>query len=630
MAVTLESRIDHVMLYARGARVRRVATLARPLPREVRIVGLPIAAIDDTVRVELSGGGLVRAVRTTLDLPATAPAAEVTPELADARRRAALARTTQERIAHAVELAEAAPIALADPTDEPPAAWTDVIAARRALLVARGQRELALREQLAVAARERDLADEALRIAEARAAAASTAHATKLHELRKVIELELELDDAAADGVGEVELRIEYQVASARWAPAYVARLDGETVTVELRAVVAQASGEDWNGAALALSTAEPARFAALPELHAQRIGRRQDAPVRSGFKAPPTGARALYGDYERAFPSRPSPAPTSRAPAPPPPPLELLEDGIADEVWDDEESNAKEAFHTPVGGSPPIQSLYQQDARGGGGRQMSGREELARRRAPTGAPMPSMPSMAPMASAMAAPMRNASDLKAKKQSLEAPEEAAGGMVAGMAGEVMSTPRLDYGNLRMASPSSTERGALVAAARGDVRAQAIAAEVATCIRRIAELALPSGCAASWDHTYDYAYVAEGRVDVTSDGAWTSLAIAAKPGTAKLRHVAVPREQPDAFRVAAIANPFGGPLLPGPIDIYDRGQFLVTSTVEFTPPGGTVEVGLGVDPLVKIARNTEFREEAAGMLRGALKLVHAFVIDVENL
>jgi len=93
---------------------------------------------------------------------------------------------------------------------------------------------------------------------------------------------------------------------------------------------------------------------------------------------------------------------------------------------------------------------------------------------------------------------------------------------------------------------------------------------------------------------------------------------------------VPREQADVFRLAAIVNPLDGPLLPGPIDVYDRGQFLVTSEVDYTPPGGTVEVGLGVDPQIKIARNVEYREEATGMLRGGLRLIHAIAVDVENL
>src|SRR5262249_47696749 len=102
------------------------------------------------------------------------------------------------------------------------------------------------------------------------------------------------------------------------------------------------------------------------------------------------------------------------------------------------------------------------------------------------------------------------------------------------------------------------------------------------------------------------------------------------GSAKMRHIAGAREQADVFRVAAIENPLDGPLLPGPIDIYDRGQFLVTSEVDYTPPGGRLDIGLGVDPTVKIARNVEFHEEATGVLRGGLRLIHAVSIDVENL
>ena len=156
------------------------------------------------------------------------------------------------------------------------------------------------------------------------------------------------------------------------------------------------------------------------------------------------------------------------------------------------------------------------------------------------------------------------------------------------------------------------------------------AEAAQRGARLAARALPPGCAAAWSHTYDHAFATDGAVDVASDGAWHAIAVTAADAAVALRHVAVPREQPDAFRLATIANPLAGPLLPGPIDVYDRGRFLVTSAVAYAPPGAPVEIGLGVDPAVKLARNTEFHEEPAGMLRGALKLVHAIAIDVENL
>jgi len=65
----VESRITQVTLYARGARVRRTAAIDGAASSSVRIVGLPVAVIDDTVRVE-SEGGMVVAVDVRRDAPA--------------------------------------------------------------------------------------------------------------------------------------------------------------------------------------------------------------------------------------------------------------------------------------------------------------------------------------------------------------------------------------------------------------------------------------------------------------------------------------------------------------------------------------------------------------------------------
>src|SRR5262249_13360974 len=93
---------------------------------------------------------------------------------------------------------------------------------------------------------------------------------------------------------------------------------------------------------------------------------------------------------------------------------------------------------------------------------------------------------------------------------------------------------------------------------------------------------------------------------------------------------VPRETCDVFRLARVDNPHDAPLLPGPIDVYDAGDFVLASEVTFTPPHGTLELGLGVDQKVKAARRSKVRQETAGMLRGSLRLEHELEIDVENL
>lgn len=579
----VESRIIAVTLYARGARVRRATTIAAGAAR-VRIVGLPLAVVDDTVRVEAEGGAVVASAHVGLDAPASEVAAdEDTAELRAGRLRVGLADAEVERLEAALAALAAAPIALAAAGDEPAPAWRAIVEARRALVALRAERELALRDQLAAARREADQARQVLAAVVDRERRAGSARPARLHELRKHVELEL-------TGGGGGEVYLEYQVGAARWSPSYVARFDGERVGFELRAMIAQDSGEDWTGVALRLSTAEPERFGALPELAAQRIGRRQVDAGRSGFRAPPTGAAALYLDYERAFP----------------------DPGRSGRIGSTRIAAAPSA--APPGGE--LQAMLERDAQPGAFARLDEEEPRTKRMrvAPAAA-------SAPQAMMQKSVMAGMMSLSAPVMSAPPPPPPAP--------PAAPSPRLDYANLRMAPPGSPERGTLVPAAR-DPRLAALAGGVAAAVARVTALSLPRGFVADWPHTYDYAFATDGAVDIRSDAAWHSIAVTAKLGSAKLHHVAVPREQADVFRIATLGNPLAGPLLPGPIDVYDRGSFLVTSEVDHTPAGASVEIGLGVDPAIKLARNTEFREETTGVLRGGLRLHHAIRIDVDNL
>ena len=620
---SIDARIAQVTVYSRGARIRRSITVSGPgiLPQQIRITGLPLAVIDDTVRIELEGTAIATTVRTGIDAPTESAASEDPPELRSAKRRYAIAQAEAERIAGAIERTSSSSIIEQDPSDEPPAPWAAIVTARRAVIAVHSEREHVLRGALAAAQREVDDARRGLEAAADRDRRTGTARPAKQHELRKYLDVEL----TGATG-SSITLHLEYLVAAARWAPSYVARLDGERVSVEVRAVVAQDSGEDWTGVPLRLSTAEPTQFAPLPELAAQRIGRRQQEPGRTGFRAAPIGAEGLYADYLRdVLPLRQHVhelsselARESRSKAGEATTVKIGQDDyapdsmveqdegavrrrvttLAEEVWDDASSDAKEAFETPASGRMMPQSPAPMD-----------RASATR--------------SVPEANRMKAP-------EAKK--LLAYRGAVGG--AGMAVDKTVAPpaapvaQLDYANLVMSSPASALRGRLVRAP-DDRNRNVIGESVHSAVAKLAGLALPRGCIADWSHAYDYAFATDGTVDVRADGAWHSIAVTARETSARAHHVAVPREQPDVFRVVAIANPFAGPLLPGPIDVYDRGRFLVTSSVDYTPPAATVDIGLGVDAAIKIARNTEFREEATGMLRGALRLHHTITIDVDN-
>lgn len=579
MVANVESRVVEVTVFAHGAAIRRTAIATAP--GTIRIAGLPLAAIDDTVRVEVEGGPIAVAVRVGTDVSAE-PAAEESPELRAVRRREAIATAEVVRLETALDRLAQAPVIADDDSDEAPAAWSAVLAARRTLIEVRAERERTLREQLAAGRRELDAAHREHELVAMHEALRGNAKDAKAHELRKHVELEL-VGSGAATGA---TIWLEYQVAAARWAPAYVARLEHDATRFEMRAIVAQESGEDWTGVALRLSTAEPARFSPLPELAAQKIGRRQQEPVKKGFRPPPSGSELLYSDYERTFPRPVAPVPPAsfgRARLDESAP----EEAFAQQVWDEDSSHAKDVY---------AEAPAPMKKRGGPLRAVGGAAQM-------------VPSTARAAAPLAGGAMARDEFRRRSEPVPAEPQ----------------PRLDYGNLVMAAASSPDRGRLVPAPeKRGVAARVVEAQV-----RIEQLALPVGHVDGWDHTYDYAFAGDGTVDVASDGAWHSVALTARAGEATLRHVAVPREQPDVFRVADVTNPFDGPLLPGPIDVYDRGHFLVTSQADFTPPGGHVEIGLGVDPHVKIARNAEFHEEAAGMLRGALRLVHAVTIELEN-
>lgn len=82
------------------------------------------------------------------------------------------------------------------------------------------------------------------------------------------------------DAPREAELRLSYQVAGPGWTPSYRALLDTTTrkLRIERQALVAQATGEDWRGVKLVLSTGQPRRNTAG----------RTPAPWRIGVEPPP------------------------------------------------------------------------------------------------------------------------------------------------------------------------------------------------------------------------------------------------------------------------------------------------------------------------------------------------------
>jgi hypothetical protein len=96
-------------------------------------------------------------------------------------------------------------------------------------------------------------------------------------------------------GQGTATLTLTYVTRAARWYPAYELRLEPESnrVQVAFAGRVSQETGEDWEDAALTLSTALPATATTVPALTTWKIGQRErfiptPAPVDDSWRSPP------------------------------------------------------------------------------------------------------------------------------------------------------------------------------------------------------------------------------------------------------------------------------------------------------------------------------------------------------
>ncbi len=611
MGLRVASDIDHVTVFPGSARITRIARVALTARTELQLAGLPLGLDDDSLQVTLDGPGRAADLRVTIEVTGRDEAAVDDDELHAPRRALAAAQAVREVLR--AELGELGAIATATaeprPDREAPVpAWTDALTARLAVLETRAAREAAVRDALAVAERTLLDAERALAAARDRQARAGTAR-REPGALRKTVVITVEPE---GDG-GEITVTLGYMVAGARWAPSYAARLDGAGgLRFELRASVAQATGEDWSQVRLDVSTAAPGRWLDLPELASRRIGRRQAVPARPGWRPAPLGVDAMFTDFDRGLPAQPVSVPTA-SPAPRPPPA--IQPGSP--VF------APQGFAADMVMSAPAAKSA---ARGGGG----GAERM-RRAAPAGAPPAPPAPTAQMASMASAVGGKAKAYDGAPPHDEDQDQGEGGLGGEDVELVVGAQLLVYTRLRMAGPREPRRGRLVPMTRD--QAWGVAADVAAEVSARGGPSLPPpppGLSEVSRGVYDLSFTSDGRIDLPADGSWHNLAILARDARVTLGHVVVPSVALDVYRQATMVNPLDAPLLAGPVDVYDRGELITTTTVDTTAPGATVELGLGVDGTVKVARNARFHEEVAGMLRGALKLIHEVTIDVENL
>lgn len=465
------------------------------------------------------------------------------------------------------------------------------------------------------------------------------------------------------------QLQLFYLTPGATWSPTYEVRAtpDGAHAELRLRALIAQATGEDWQGVRLSLSTADAAYVTELPTLQSLRMGRAQTSPPRTGFRPPPEGLDALFNGYDQ---EKPRPLP----PSPPPSPkkrekprreeVDITLDGPLRDLEGGGGPNTMAAqgrmrAHLPsvlpaeLGAPPP-------PARAGGFGGMPGGPPPMppSMSAPPPPPMAAAPvvARASMDMASAAPelkkkampsrARNVMAEKASKESFdegEADAEELSSLPSSPAELDASEAWMAFDALRMAGPEEPRRGRLIQAdldrqlrellsqpeLQRAVKLQLQRAQQA--VREVESITLPpmvqrvEQLRERFDHRYD----AELPLDVPSDGRLHALTLLTGRGTSSVVYRSVPGVEPVVYRELKLINPFQAPLLSGPCDLYLGAELVATSPLNKLDVGGALSLGLGLEERIKIARNVLYRETAPGFLGNTQYFEHELELSLTS-
>jgi hypothetical protein len=651
--VVCESRIESVTVYARGAVVRRRVTLPEALPEEacdVVVPGVTCLADPGSLRASLPDGREILGARARLVVPPRPEAdASLARELAELRRRHDELVTERSHAGWRRDvLASVQPepdlvrkVATIDPAER--------IADALAIVRLAGDEMSALDAKIAELGRA--IEDSSRRVEAAKVALAQASRRSAMNEAfgDAPPELSVVVRLGPRRGAGSpASLDVEYAVLAARWWPTYRARFtEGATrAALSLSALVAQATGEDWSGVRLALSTGDLLRDVRLPELTSLRLGRAQ-RPRARGYRPPPEGLDAMFEGFDRFVAEvRVTTTVTATVTAAPAtgaaygwaeaPDVAALEyDESADHGDDLDEPTAVAA----------LRDLPARARRASKPRPAAGQPPPAQAMAPgfggmaPGAPMPSA-APAPMAAAPMAEGASRSLLTRGAPKGGGALFALSGLLSddegtlGGGGATASEPTaiepadawLDFDSLRIDPGAQRDRRGRLTREAGPSAARAEAAA-----RKIEGMDTPSGATdpRASRGLFDVVYSAAGTADVPSSGRPHRVTIATAEAPASPRFVTVPREAAEVYRRADVTNPFGAPLLTGPVEVLIDGALVALTRLSYTDRGGVISIGLGVEERVRVARNTRVEEGTAGLLGGSTTVEHTVTVDLSS-
>jgi Domain of unknown function (DUF4139)/N-terminal domain of unknown function (DUF4140) len=412
-------------------------------------------------------------------------------------------------------------------------------------------------------------------------------------------------------GTGTVSwVDVTYVVEAARWWPVYTLRMrdNGRNATWIAEALVAQCSGERWENVKLSLSTSDLLFDARLPELPSLRLGKQQ-TPKRA-YREAPKGLEEMFKGYDRVFESVDESAiATSRLPSD----LGMMTSMLQYEQHGSLMSEDAELLEVDQVKEEVTASGFAVLAEGRTSKKLDDERPvvLASMAAPSAAKGAGIFRSRAPGSAMRALSADSPVSIEEELSVEPAEEW-----------------FDFDALVL-RPASHKR------LRGRLE-RATDHQAGVLQRRIAKTQIESvhvlnGARDPRDSRgmFDHRYEVQGVAEVPSDGRTHRVPVATAESASTVKWRTVPREVPEVYREAELRNPFDAPLLSGPVDVYLDGSLLAIAEVHRIDRGGTMHVGMGIEPRIRVARNVRAREETAGILSGDALVFHDVTLELSS-
>ena len=407
-------------------------------------------------------------------------------------------------------------------------------------------------------------------------------------------------------------LELAYTIDAASWWPTYTLDIQGKAqeATLTMDAMVAQQSGEAWDQATLSLSTAALHHGIDLPKLRALYLGKTQPAPP-TGYRPQPEGLDKLFEAYDRAkgpshrggFAQRPpSAADANTLTQTLNPAMAALSSGSWAALDHEGSMLEEESPHEAMdfAGLPPTQSLPL----------ASFAHALSPKSPPPGAPM----------------------AKRRHRGAEAPFAPGGGFPPSShtpppepQGIAPQQEWLEFDRLRLAGPDAPNRGQLFLQDQTIPRSFSSFHNAALQASNLGLIDVVTGNHTPYEHRYD----AQGLFDVPSDGKLHRVHICHITSTAHLWWRTVPVQEQKAYRMCQIVNTAQMPLLNGPLMLHSGGKFVRQTVLCSVCQGGTIELSLGVDERIRVARNAHIHEEQKGLLGGKIQVAHEVQITLAS-